>query len=150
MDQTVEFLFLSQEEMIEAGVLDMKNCVAVMDRAMRAVSCGTVVMPGREVTPLQGGGLAHLPTKRVRATKPERVRSGEGGRAPLRRPRPTRCLASVLISLQGDDGAGAVLRGRRGRSRLRPERHPACDQRPQLAIRGRAAFRAGTMTSADV
>ena len=29
----VEFLFLSQEEMIEAGVLDMQACVDVMDRA---------------------------------------------------------------------------------------------------------------------
>ena len=37
-------------------LLPMPDCVAVMERAMRAVSCGTVVMPGREVTPLQGGG----------------------------------------------------------------------------------------------
>ena len=35
MDQKVEFLFLSQEEMIEAGVLDMNNCVEVMDQTFK-------------------------------------------------------------------------------------------------------------------
>ncbi|MBW1699242.1 MAG: ornithine cyclodeaminase [Deltaproteobacteria bacterium] len=46
MDQKVEFLFLSQEEMIEAGVLDMRNCVDVMDRAFKLLGRGDCLMGG--------------------------------------------------------------------------------------------------------
>lgn len=46
MDQKVEFLFLSQEEMIEAGVLDMANCVAQMDAAFKLLGRGDCLMGG--------------------------------------------------------------------------------------------------------
>jgi ornithine cyclodeaminase/alanine dehydrogenase-like protein (mu-crystallin family) len=46
LDQKVEFLFLSQEEMIEAGVLDMKNCVAVMDQTFKLLGKGDCLMGG--------------------------------------------------------------------------------------------------------
>jgi len=42
----VEFLFLSQEEMIEAGVLDMQACVDVMDRAFKFMGEGDYLMGG--------------------------------------------------------------------------------------------------------
>ena len=34
----VEFLFLSQKDMIEAGVLDMKGCVEVMEKAFKIMN----------------------------------------------------------------------------------------------------------------
>jgi ornithine cyclodeaminase len=46
VNQNVEFLFLSQEEMIEAGVLDMKNCVAVMDQTFKLLGQGDCLMGG--------------------------------------------------------------------------------------------------------
>lgn len=46
MDQKIEFLFLSQEEMIKAGVLDMKNCVEVMDRTFKLLGQGDCLMGG--------------------------------------------------------------------------------------------------------
>ena len=42
----VEFLFLSQKDMIEAGVLDMKECVEVMDKAFRIMNQGDYLMGG--------------------------------------------------------------------------------------------------------
>jgi len=42
----LEFLFLSQEDMIEAGVLDMHNCVDVMDKAFRLLGEGDYLMGG--------------------------------------------------------------------------------------------------------
>ncbi|MCE5262981.1 MAG: ornithine cyclodeaminase [Deltaproteobacteria bacterium] len=42
----VEFLFLSQEEMIEAGVLDMSNCLKTMEEAFRLVGEGDFLMSG--------------------------------------------------------------------------------------------------------
>jgi len=46
VDQKVEFVFLSQEEMIEAGVLDMPNCVAVMDKTFKLLGEGDCLMGG--------------------------------------------------------------------------------------------------------
>ncbi len=46
MDQRVEILFLSQEDMIEAGVLDMQNCVDVMDKTFRLLGEGDYLMGG--------------------------------------------------------------------------------------------------------
>ena len=46
MGQKVEFLFLSQEEMIEAGVLDMNNCVKVLDEAFKLLGQGDCLMGG--------------------------------------------------------------------------------------------------------
>ena len=46
MDQKVEFLFLSQEDMIEAGVLDMKHCVDVMDQTFKLLGQGDCLMGG--------------------------------------------------------------------------------------------------------
>jgi ornithine cyclodeaminase len=46
VDQKVEFLFLTQEDMIEAGVLDMENCVAQMDAAFRLLGRGDCLMGG--------------------------------------------------------------------------------------------------------
>ncbi len=46
MDQKVEFLFLSQEDMIEAGVLDMENCVTQMDAAFKLLGQGDCLMGG--------------------------------------------------------------------------------------------------------
>ena len=46
VDQKVEFLFLSQEEMIEAGVLDMQNCVDVMEKTFRLLGEGDYLMGG--------------------------------------------------------------------------------------------------------
>ena len=42
----VEFLFLSQEEMVEAGVLDMPACVEAMEDAFKLVSGGDFLMSG--------------------------------------------------------------------------------------------------------
>jgi len=44
--QKVEMLFLSQEEMIEAGVLDMYQCVDVMDQAFKLLGQGDYLMGG--------------------------------------------------------------------------------------------------------
>ncbi len=46
MDQKVEFVFLSQEEMIEAGVLDMHKCVDVMEQAFKLMGKGDYLMGG--------------------------------------------------------------------------------------------------------
>ena len=42
----VELLFLSQEEMIEAGVLDMHKCVDIMDKAFKLMGEGDYLMGG--------------------------------------------------------------------------------------------------------
>jgi ornithine cyclodeaminase len=42
----VEFLFLSQEEMIEAGVLDMHKCVVAMDETFKLMGEGDYLMGG--------------------------------------------------------------------------------------------------------
>ena len=42
----VEFLFLSQKDMIEAGVLDMKGCVEVMEKAFKIMNQGDYLMGG--------------------------------------------------------------------------------------------------------
>ena len=42
----VEFLFLSQKDMIEAGVLDMNGCVEVMEKAFRIMHRGDYLMGG--------------------------------------------------------------------------------------------------------
>jgi ornithine cyclodeaminase/alanine dehydrogenase-like protein (mu-crystallin family) len=42
----VEFLFLSQKDMIAAGVLDMKGCVEVMEKAFRIMNQGDYLMGG--------------------------------------------------------------------------------------------------------
>lgn len=42
----VEFLFLSQEDVIKAGVLDMKNCVEVMEKAFKIMNQGDYLMGG--------------------------------------------------------------------------------------------------------
>ncbi len=42
----VEFLFLSQQDMIEAGVLDMKGCVEVMEKAFKVMNKGDYLMGG--------------------------------------------------------------------------------------------------------
>jgi len=44
--QKVEMLFLSQEEMIEAGVLDMHQCVDVMEQAFKLLGQGDYLMGG--------------------------------------------------------------------------------------------------------
>lgn len=44
--QKVEFVFLSQPEMIEAGVLDMPRCVDVMDEAFQLMGQGDYLMGG--------------------------------------------------------------------------------------------------------
>ncbi len=46
MDPKVEFLFLSQQEMIAAGVLEMDNCVDVLDRAFKLLGRGDFLMGG--------------------------------------------------------------------------------------------------------
>ena len=40
------FLFLSQEDMLEAGVLDMGNCVDVMEKAFKLMGTGDYLMGG--------------------------------------------------------------------------------------------------------
>lgn len=42
----LEFLYLSQEDMIKAGVLDMKKCVATMDEVFQLLGKGDYVMGG--------------------------------------------------------------------------------------------------------
>jgi len=42
----VEFLFLSQQDMIEAGVLDMEQCVQVMERTFQIMNQGDYLMGG--------------------------------------------------------------------------------------------------------
>ncbi len=42
----VEFLFLSQKDMIEAGVLDMTGCVEVMEKAFKIMNSGDYLMGG--------------------------------------------------------------------------------------------------------
>jgi len=42
----VEFLFLSQKDMIEAGVLDMTGCLEVMEKAFRTMNRGDYLMGG--------------------------------------------------------------------------------------------------------
>src|SRR4030042_6341305 len=42
----VEFLFLSQEEMLQAGVLDMRRCVEVMDEVFKLLWKGDCLMGG--------------------------------------------------------------------------------------------------------
>jgi len=61
VDQNVEFLFLSQEDMIEAGVLDMKNCVAVMDQTFKLLGQGDCLMGGPSGD--QHGLKIHFPNK---------------------------------------------------------------------------------------
>jgi ornithine cyclodeaminase len=45
-NQKVELLFLSQEEMIEAGVLDMHQCVDVIEQAFKLLGQGDYLMGG--------------------------------------------------------------------------------------------------------
>ena len=59
MGQKVEFLFLSQEEMIEAGVLDMNNCVAVLDQTFKLLGRGDSLMGGPSGN--QHGMKIHFP-----------------------------------------------------------------------------------------
>jgi len=42
----LDFLFLSQEDMIKAGVLDMQKCVDVMDEAFKLMRAGDYLMGG--------------------------------------------------------------------------------------------------------
>lgn len=42
----LSFLFLSQKDMLEAGVLDMGNCVDVMDKAFKLMGAGDYLMGG--------------------------------------------------------------------------------------------------------
>ena len=42
----VEFLFLSQEDMIKAGVLDTKKCVEAIDEMFKLVAEGDYLMGG--------------------------------------------------------------------------------------------------------
>jgi ornithine cyclodeaminase/alanine dehydrogenase-like protein (mu-crystallin family) len=46
VDQKVEFLFLSQEEMIEAGVLDMYRCVEAMEKTFKLIGEEDYLMGG--------------------------------------------------------------------------------------------------------
>ena len=42
----IEFLYLSEEDMIQAGVLDMKKCVKVIDEMFKVVGKGDYLMGG--------------------------------------------------------------------------------------------------------
>ena len=42
----LDFLFLSQEDMIKAGVLDMQKCVDVMEKAFKLMGAGDYLMGG--------------------------------------------------------------------------------------------------------
>ncbi|MDI7258402.1 MAG: tyramine oxidase subunit B [Thermodesulfobacteriota bacterium] len=46
MQKKIEFLFLAQEDMIQAGVLDMRHCLDVMDRTFKLMAKGDYVMGG--------------------------------------------------------------------------------------------------------
>jgi ornithine cyclodeaminase len=46
LDQKVEIVFLSQEEMIEAGVLDMHKCVDVMEKTFKLMGAGDYLLGG--------------------------------------------------------------------------------------------------------
>ncbi len=54
--KTVDFLFLSQEDMLEAGVLDMPACIEAMEEAFKLVGCGDFLMTG----PTQGDHGARI------------------------------------------------------------------------------------------
>lgn len=45
-ERNVDFLFLSQEDMMRAGVLDMHKCVKVMDKAFKLLGKGDYIMGG--------------------------------------------------------------------------------------------------------
>ena len=46
LDQKVEFLYLDESDMIEAGVLDMKRCVSVMDEMFELLGKGDYLLGG--------------------------------------------------------------------------------------------------------
>ena len=46
MSEKIEFLFLSQEDMIAAGVVDMKRCVQCMDDVFKLLGSGDYLMGG--------------------------------------------------------------------------------------------------------
>ena len=58
-DSKVEFLFLSQPEMIEAGVLDMAACVDTLDEAFAIMGAGDYLMGGP--TQHHHGIMIHFP-----------------------------------------------------------------------------------------
>lgn len=47
VDTRIDFLYLSEEDMIKAGVLNMKECVNTMEEVYRLLSKGDYVMSGR-------------------------------------------------------------------------------------------------------
>ena len=47
MDTRIEFLYLSEPDMVKAGVKDMKQCVEVMEDLLVTLQKGDYVMGGR-------------------------------------------------------------------------------------------------------
>lgn len=48
MDTRIEFLYLSEPDMVKAGVKDMKQCVEVMEDLLVTLQKGDYVMGGGE------------------------------------------------------------------------------------------------------
>lgn len=51
MDAKIDFLYLSEEDMIKAGVKDMASCVEVMEDLLITLYKGDYVMGGPITTP---------------------------------------------------------------------------------------------------
>ena len=64
MDTKIEFLFLNEEDMIKAGVLDAGHCVDTVGEVMSLLSSGDYLMGGKEHNdhgmPAYLGGRFHL------------------------------------------------------------------------------------------
>ena len=45
-NQTIDFLFLSEEDMIQAGVKDMPACIEAMEEVVKCLNTGDYVMGG--------------------------------------------------------------------------------------------------------